>query len=124
MGFQQEVKRELGKAAAPQQWNGEQDCQVCGKKLGWHNGVSTCGHMRHTPSWEEQANGVLSDLARYQPGDTLSTGLLDRDDLLGTDDQADGRGGRLRRRGRPVGRRDRGEERAVERHRGNDTPDP
>lgn len=78
MGFQREVKRELDKACPPQQWNGEQECQVCGKKLGWNNGTSTCGHVRHIPSWEEQANWILSDLVKCEPGDILSTSLLDR----------------------------------------------
>lgn len=78
MGFQREVNIDLPKAAAPQQWNGEQDCQVCGNKLAWGGDTSKCGHVRHSPSWEEQANGVLADLARCEPGDTLSAGLLDR----------------------------------------------
>jgi hypothetical protein len=81
MGFQQEVKRDLDRPA-PQQWNGEQDCQKCGNKLGWNNGISVCGHVRHSPSWEEQANWILSDLAKCEPGDTLSTGLLERARVL------------------------------------------
>jgi hypothetical protein len=79
MGFQREVKMNLDRASAPQQWNGEQHCQVCGNKLGWTpNGTSVCGHVGHSPSWEEQANWVLFDLVGCEPGDTLSTGLLDR----------------------------------------------
>jgi hypothetical protein len=79
MGFQPEVKIDMDKAPAPEQWNGEQHCQVCGNQLGWTpNGTSVCGHVGHSPSWEEEANGVLADLVRCEPGDTLSTGLLDR----------------------------------------------
>jgi len=77
MGFQTKVNIDLPKPS-PQQWNGEQDCQKCGTKLAWNNGTSVCGHVRHYPSWEEQANGVLADLARCDPGDPLSAGLLDR----------------------------------------------
>jgi hypothetical protein len=62
----------------PQQWNGDQHCQVCGNKLGWDHGISTCGHVQYSPSWEEQANWILSDLARCEPGDTLSAGLVGR----------------------------------------------
>lgn len=84
MGFQSEVRLDLDKPA-PQQWNGEQDCQRCGNKLAWSNGTSVCGHVRHSPSWEEQANCVLSDLARCEPGDILSTGRLDRAKSLARD---------------------------------------
>jgi hypothetical protein len=81
MVFQREVKLNLDKPA-PQQWNGEQDCQKCGNKLGWNKGISVCGHVRHSPSWEEQVNGVLSELVKCEPGDTLSTSLIERARVL------------------------------------------
>jgi hypothetical protein len=77
MGFQNRVNLDLPKPT-PEQWNGEQACQKCGDTIGWSNGVSMCGHVQHFPSLEERTNRVLSDLARCEPGDTLSADLIER----------------------------------------------
>jgi hypothetical protein len=68
MGFEREVRINLDRAPAPQQWNGEQDCQVCGNRLGWDRGTSKCGHVSHSRPRKNGQTGFSPIWSDVSPG--------------------------------------------------------